>query len=185
MPALLRDVRIVSPAVNLPGPLAAALLNAGCGFAERHGLIPRARFRALAIAGTDPVVQFTAVLDATGEALKPAGLGVDDIGLFKVNEAFVGVPLIARGSSASRTTISTSLTLHRHRAPALLDRRGCSPACPASRSARRRATACRPSAAPPVPPSPNASREYLSCTTASSRAARRHTATTTSSTPAR
>ena len=73
MPPSLRDVRVVSPAVNLPRPLAAALLIAGCGFAEQHGLIPRARFRALAIAGRDPVAQFTAILDATRKALKSAG----------------------------------------------------------------------------------------------------------------
>jgi acetyl-CoA acyltransferase len=57
MPPSLRDVRVVSPAVNLPRRLAAAMLIAGYGFAEQHGLIPRARFRALAIAGMDPVVQ--------------------------------------------------------------------------------------------------------------------------------
>ena len=94
MPPSLRGVRVVSPAVNLPRPLAAALLIAGCGFAEQHGLIPRARFRALAIAGRDPVAQFTAILDATRKALKSAGLGVDDIGLFKLYESFAGGPLI-------------------------------------------------------------------------------------------
>ena len=82
MPASLRDVRVASPAVNLPGPFGAALLIAGCGFAEQQ---------------------------ATRKALKSAGLGVDDIGLFKVNETVADVPLIVRGSPASRTTSSTSM----------------------------------------------------------------------------
>ena len=109
MPPSLRDVRVVSPAVNLPRPLAAALLIAGCGFAEQHGLIPRARFRALAIAGTDPVAQFTAILDATRKAMKSAGLGVDDIGLFKLYESFAGGPLITRGLQAICGTASTAV----------------------------------------------------------------------------
>ncbi|MFE5702821.1 thiolase family protein [Rhodococcus koreensis] len=73
---------------------AAALLIADRAFAERHGLTPRARFRALSVAGADPVIQFTAVLDATRKALEFSGLGVDDIDLFEVNEAFAGVPMM-------------------------------------------------------------------------------------------
>ena len=129
MPASLRDVRVVSPAV----------------------------------AGTDPVVQFTAVLDATREALKSAGLGVDDIGLFKVYESFAGVLLIAQGDfGIPGRQAQHQRRLHRHRAPALLNRRGCSLTCPASWNARSRATACRPSAAPPAPQLSNARREHLS-----------------------
>ncbi|WP_018178625.1 thiolase family protein [Jongsikchunia kroppenstedtii] len=73
---------------------AAALLIADRDFAERHGLVPRARFRALSVAAADPVIQFTAILDATDKALKRSGLAVDDIDLFEVNEAFAGVPLM-------------------------------------------------------------------------------------------
>lgn len=73
---------------------AAALLLASRGYAERHGLKPRARFVSTAVAGADPVIQFTAVLDATRKALQEAGLRVADIDLFEVNEAFAGVPLM-------------------------------------------------------------------------------------------
>ncbi len=52
------------------------------------------RSRALSVAGADPIVQFTAILDATRKALKTAGLGIDDIDLFEVNEAFAGVPIM-------------------------------------------------------------------------------------------
>lgn len=73
---------------------AAALLIADREFAECNGLIPRARFRALSVAAADPIIQFTAILDATRKALQRSGLGVDDIDLFEVNEAFAGVPLM-------------------------------------------------------------------------------------------
>lgn len=73
---------------------AAALLIAERGFAERHGLRPRARFRALSVAGADPVVQFTAIVDATRKALDVAGLRIEDIDRCEVNEAFAGVPLM-------------------------------------------------------------------------------------------
>ncbi|MBC2640187.1 MULTISPECIES: thiolase family protein [unclassified Rhodococcus (in: high G+C Gram-positive bacteria)] len=73
---------------------AAALLIADRDFAEQHGLIPRARFRALSVAAADPIIQFTAVLDATRKALQRTGLSVDDVDRFEVNEAFAGVPLM-------------------------------------------------------------------------------------------
>ena len=46
------------------------------------------------MAAADPVVLFTAVLDATHKALAAAGLAAADIDLFEVNEAFAGVPLM-------------------------------------------------------------------------------------------
>ena len=73
---------------------AAALLVADRGYAEQQGLKPRARFRAMSVAAADPVIQFTAILEATRKALKIAGLSVADIDLFEVNEAFAGVPLM-------------------------------------------------------------------------------------------
>ncbi len=73
---------------------AAALLVADRGYAEQKGLKPRARFRAMSVAGADPVIQFTAILEATHKALKMAGLSAADIDLYEVNEAFAGVPLM-------------------------------------------------------------------------------------------
>ena len=73
---------------------ASALMIASRGYAEQHGLRPRARFVSTAVAAADPVIQFTAVLDSTRKALEEAGLGLDDIDLFEVNEAFGGVPLM-------------------------------------------------------------------------------------------
>ncbi|WP_454862602.1 thiolase family protein [Paraburkholderia fungorum] len=73
---------------------AAALLIASRAYAEQHGLKPRARFVSTAVAAADPVIQFTAVLDATRKALQESGLTIADIDLFEVNEAFGGVPLM-------------------------------------------------------------------------------------------
>ena len=73
---------------------AAALLIADREFAALHGLTPRARFRALSVAAADPIIQFSAILDATYKAFVHSGLSVDDIDLFEVNEAFAGVPLM-------------------------------------------------------------------------------------------
>ncbi|MBT2365580.1 thiolase family protein [Streptomyces sp. ISL-10] len=72
---------------------AAALLIMGSDVAERLGLRPRARFRAFAVAGDDPLMMLTAIMPATEKVLAKAGLAVDDIDLFEVNEAFASVVL--------------------------------------------------------------------------------------------
>lgn len=88
---------------------AAALVMASRAYAERHGLKPRARFVSTAVAAADPVIQFTAVLNATHKALKDSGLTVDEIDLFEVNEAFSGVPLMVQqefGISDARLNVN-------------------------------------------------------------------------------
>ncbi len=70
---------------------AAALLIMGEDVAERLGLQPLARFHAFALAGVDPVMMLTGPIPATEKVLKRAGLGIDDIDLFEVNEAFASV----------------------------------------------------------------------------------------------
>ncbi|QKW40881.1 thiolase family protein [Actinomadura sp. NAK00032] len=72
---------------------AAAVLVMGADVAERLGLRPRARFHALAVTGDDPLLMLTAIIPATEKVLKRAGLGLDDIDLFEVNEAFAPVVL--------------------------------------------------------------------------------------------
>jgi acetyl-CoA C-acetyltransferase len=57
------------------------------------GLTPRARVVATALAGADPTIMLTGPMPATRKALAKAGLTVDDIDLFEVNEAFAAVPL--------------------------------------------------------------------------------------------
>ncbi|WP_422746001.1 thiolase family protein [Mycobacterium sp. WMMD1722] len=72
---------------------AAALLVMTADEAARRGLTPIARYRAGAVAGADPVLMLTGPIPATEKVLSKAGLGVDDIGVFEVNEAFAPVPL--------------------------------------------------------------------------------------------
>ena len=61
--------------------------------AKRLGLRPRARFVSFAVAGVDPVTMLTGPIPATRKALDRAGLKVEDIDLFEVNEAFASVVL--------------------------------------------------------------------------------------------
>lgn len=57
------------------------------------GVKPLARIHHLSIMGHDPVIMLEAPLPATERALKKAGMSVDDIDLFEVNEAFASVPV--------------------------------------------------------------------------------------------
>ena len=58
-----------------------------------YGLTPMARIHHLSVIGHDPVIMLEAPLPATERALKKAGMSVDDIDLFEVNEAFASVPV--------------------------------------------------------------------------------------------
>jgi acetyl-CoA C-acetyltransferase len=57
------------------------------------GVQPMARIVNLTLLGHDPVIMLEAPLPATEKALKRAGMKIDDIDLFEVNEAFAPVPL--------------------------------------------------------------------------------------------
>ncbi|WP_458759659.1 acetyl-CoA C-acetyltransferase [Afipia sp. TerB] len=57
------------------------------------GVAPMARIHHLTVMGGDPVIMLEAPLPATHRALKKAGMSIDDIDLFEVNEAFAPVPL--------------------------------------------------------------------------------------------
>jgi len=71
----------------------AAVLVAGDDAVRRLGLTPRARVHAFAVAGDDPVFMLTGIIPATRKVLAKAGLSIDDIDLFEVNEAFSSVVL--------------------------------------------------------------------------------------------
>ena len=61
--------------------------------AAELGLTPRARFHSFALAGVDPVTMLTGPIPSTQKVLERAGLSIDDIDLFEVNEAFASVVL--------------------------------------------------------------------------------------------
>jgi len=60
---------------------------------KAHNLTPMARIHNLTVTGGDPVIMLEEPLFATDRALKRAGLKIDDIDLYEVNEAFAPVPL--------------------------------------------------------------------------------------------
>jgi len=72
---------------------AAALVLASDDYAKAHGLAPRGRVVMHAVAGTEPVIMLTAPGPATERVLAQAGMTLDDIDLFEINEAFAAVPL--------------------------------------------------------------------------------------------
>jgi acetyl-CoA C-acetyltransferase len=71
----------------------AAVLVASEAAVERYGLVPRARFHALTVVGSDPVLMLTGPIAATERALERGGLSIDEIDLFEINEAFAPVVL--------------------------------------------------------------------------------------------
>ncbi len=72
---------------------AAAVLLASHQYARAHGLTPRARVVMTAAAGSEPVIMLTAPGPASRRCLEKAGMTVDDIDLWEINEAFAAVPL--------------------------------------------------------------------------------------------
>ena len=57
------------------------------------GLTPRARFHSFAVVGDDPLMMLTGPIPATARILERSGLGIDDLDVYEVNEAFASVPL--------------------------------------------------------------------------------------------
>ena len=72
---------------------AAALAVTTTRWAFAHGLRPLARVHTAVVAADDPVIMLTAPIPATAKALAKAGLTLDEIGVYEVNEAFAPVPL--------------------------------------------------------------------------------------------
>jgi acetyl-CoA acyltransferase len=72
---------------------AAAILIMSREKAEQLGLKPRFRIVARTVVGSDPTLMLTGVIPATEKVLKKAGLTIQEIDIFEVNEAFASVPL--------------------------------------------------------------------------------------------
>jgi acetyl-CoA C-acetyltransferase len=70
---------------------AAAVLLASPAYAAAHGLKPRARVVAMANMGDSPTLMLNAPVPAARKVLAKAGLTVDDIDLWEINEAFAVV----------------------------------------------------------------------------------------------
>ncbi|KRC53803.1 MULTISPECIES: thiolase family protein [unclassified Nocardioides] len=72
---------------------ASAMLVMSATRAEQLGLTPRARFHSFAVAADDPILMLTGPIPATHKLLAKAGIGIDDIDHYEINEAFAPVPL--------------------------------------------------------------------------------------------
>jgi len=70
---------------------AAAVLIGSEQAAKEYNLTPRAKIIATAVVGSEPTIMLTGPAPAARKALKIAGLSVDDIDLFEVNEAFASI----------------------------------------------------------------------------------------------
>jgi acetyl-CoA acyltransferase len=88
---------------------AAAVLLMSLEKAKELHLKPRARIRAQAVVGTDPVLMLEGPIPGTAAVLKRAGLELSSIDLFEVNEAFASVVLAWQketGADMSKTNVN-------------------------------------------------------------------------------
>jgi acetyl-CoA acetyltransferase family protein len=74
---------------------AAAVVVADAALAAEHGVAPLATIRSWASVGVDPVETGLAPIAAIRKALDRAGIGIDDVDLFEINEAFASVAVAA------------------------------------------------------------------------------------------
>ncbi|MFE6820885.1 thiolase family protein [Streptomyces sp. NPDC057690] len=72
---------------------AAALLVTTPEKARELGLTPIVRYRGGAVVGSDPVLMLTGPIPATERVLRRTAVGLDEVGVFEVNEAFAPIPL--------------------------------------------------------------------------------------------
>src|SRR4030088_728221 len=87
------DINFIHHAGNSSGVVdgSAAILLASPSYAKAHGLKPRARVVAMANMGDSPTLMLNAPVPAARKVLAKAGLTLDDIDLFEINEAFAVV----------------------------------------------------------------------------------------------
>lgn len=86
-----------------------AVLVASERAVEEHGLTPLARVHAMDVCGSDPTMVLEGPIPATQRVLKKAGMTIDEIDLYEVNEAFGSVPLAwtkALGADLDRLNVN-------------------------------------------------------------------------------
>ncbi len=87
------DGRLTAGTASQISDGASAALIASEDAVRRHGLTPIARVHALAVVGSDPIEMLSGPIPATQRVLEKAGMTVEDIDQFEVNEAFASVPM--------------------------------------------------------------------------------------------
>jgi len=112
----IRGVKLIAENGRLTAASASQICDGASGVlivSERGlkslGVKPMARIHQMTVRGGDPVIMLDAPLPATEHALQKAGMKIDDIDLFEVNEAFASVPtawLKTTGADPSRLNIN-------------------------------------------------------------------------------
>jgi len=112
----IRGVKLIAENGRLTAASASQICDGASGVlivSERGlkslGVKPMARIHQMTVRGGDPVIMLDAPLPATEHALQKAGMKIDDIDLFEVNEAFASVPtawLKTTGADPSRLNVN-------------------------------------------------------------------------------
>ena len=112
----IRGVKLIAENGRLTAASASQICDGASGVlivSERGlkslGVKPMARIHQMTVRGGDPVIMLDAPLPATEHALKKAGMKIDGIDLFEVNEAFASVPtawLKTTGADPSRLNVN-------------------------------------------------------------------------------
>ncbi|MBP1971282.1 acetyl-CoA acyltransferase [Virgibacillus natechei] len=92
-PAFAEDGKITAANSSQISDGAVAILMMSREKAEELGLKPKFRVIARSVVGSDPSLMLTGPIPATEKVLLKAGLSIEDIDIFEVNEAFASVPL--------------------------------------------------------------------------------------------
>lgn len=90
-PSFLDDGVVTAANASQISDAASAVLISTSERARALGVEPLARFHSFAVVGVDPVMMLTGPIPATEKVLRRAGLNLDDIGVYEVNEAFASV----------------------------------------------------------------------------------------------
>lgn len=109
LPTLIEGGRITAGVSSQLCDASSAMLIASQAALTKHQLTPRARIHHLSVRAADPVWMLTAPIPATDYALKKAGMTIDDIDLFEVNEAFASVVMAwmkETGADHSRVNVN-------------------------------------------------------------------------------
>jgi acetyl-CoA acyltransferase len=93
MPAFQADGLITAGNSSQISDGAGAVLVTTPGRAKELGLTPIVRFHSAAVTGDNPMMMLTGPISATKKLLGRAGVRIDEIGVYEVNEAFASVPL--------------------------------------------------------------------------------------------
>ncbi len=109
LPLLVEGGRVTAAVASQISDASSGVLVASEKAVAEHGLTPRARVHHLSVRAADPVWMLTAPIPATHHALERAGMTIDDIDLFEVNEAFASVVLAwmkETGASHDRVNVN-------------------------------------------------------------------------------